>query len=1089
MLLKEALRNYYENPEVLWQKRSKLFGLTQTGSLEAYIDEVNKLTRQLEIPNDIKLNLFINGLNDRLKGALKMRQPANYEDAINYARLKDSVTQKKSVDTTELLTAIKSSLEVPTTESTQDKNVASKVDTLVEKFEKLQQKLTKEEDKGKIAALHGIPSDMHREITRLKDEIHTLKKGQSFNKHRNFPPNGRNLRSQTGEIICNFCHRVGHYKRSCPEFHQQRPQRYVPQGVNNYWRGPNNSNRNYYNNYGPRRDEYEPQGYWKNDNRQRYEQRSQDYEQSQPQYYALPPPPPQPQYQEVPPPPQNGTRSYGIKSKVKNIILKDDNWLKVNGTICQYPVEILFDSGAATTLIQSKLYCKLFEELGQIQPCKDSLYSANGSDIEVIGKVYVPFVVNGQKFPFVAIIAKGMEEDVIFGRDILKEYQVNIDFSRCEISIGHNNKNLISKVLTPEQKHGTQVQNHAQVQSRSQAKNYVTAQMQNHVEGAPSRNDTRYAGKGKEKSKDLKRYIEEDDIEEDETEEIEWCLLPADADEIPWYQSDPFSQKDFDEECEESNESISEEEINKLKCNRNVMNDAVIEQRKGYPYSMEANKEKLHPKQKELVGAETNYIQYKEDDYKKMSHMKYIDDVYPQHKDDVYKQTEEMKNKDDGYKETKHVKYKDDVYEENKHMKYKDDDYEEKKYMKYKGDDYRQTKQTKNKKDDYKVTKHMKYKGDDYRQTKQMKNKDDGYKVTKYLKYKDDDYEEKKHMKYKGDDYRQTKQRNNKDDGHKETKHMKYKDDDYEEKKHMKYKDDDYEENKHVKHKGDDYRQTKQIKNKNDDYEETTYVKYKDDDYEEVQYKKHKYDVYKQTKQMKNKDDGDKETKYMKYKDDDYERVQYMKPGDDVYKQTKRTRNKDEVGRHIKYKEDSYIERQYMKQKDADCKETRHVRFKDDGHVKIPQMKQEVANYKQVCHMKHDSEDYKEIPHLRNKDDDNRDTSPKVRYKGLRDNCEALNIPDLINDSSDEIFQENLLNNSYAKEVPGCSTIGKSSALDIDGVLIPEELDIDGEVMEPGMPQESMLPGKEKVQIVVAGQRYYQSIFRCNCEYTKYIYT
>ena len=131
VLLKETLVNYFNSPERQWQKKSKLFGLKQTGNLEAYIQEINKLTQQLQTPEDVKLDLFLNGLKDNLKRALRVRQPANFNDAVNYARLKNSVSKSKDDDMTHLMTTL---LEKLTTHSSKEypENQCSKLEQEME---------------------------------------------------------------------------------------------------------------------------------------------------------------------------------------------------------------------------------------------------------------------------------------------------------------------------------------------------------------------------------------------------------------------------------------------------------------------------------------------------------------------------------------------------------------------------------------------------------------------------------------------------------------------------------------------------------------------------------------------------------------------------------------------------------------------------------------------------------------------------------------------------------------------------------------------------------------------------------------------
>ena len=68
--------------------RVKLHKLRQGFSLETYINDLNTLTRHLELPEQQKIHYFIFGLKPKLKQALLIRQPQTYDDAVTFVKRK-----------------------------------------------------------------------------------------------------------------------------------------------------------------------------------------------------------------------------------------------------------------------------------------------------------------------------------------------------------------------------------------------------------------------------------------------------------------------------------------------------------------------------------------------------------------------------------------------------------------------------------------------------------------------------------------------------------------------------------------------------------------------------------------------------------------------------------------------------------------------------------------------------------------------------------------------------------------------------------------------------------------------------------------
>ena len=87
-LLKAALRDRYHTQDRLYSMRVKLHELRQGFSLGTYINDLDTLTRHLELPEQQKIYYFIFGLKHKLKQALLIRQRQTYDDAVTFAKRK-----------------------------------------------------------------------------------------------------------------------------------------------------------------------------------------------------------------------------------------------------------------------------------------------------------------------------------------------------------------------------------------------------------------------------------------------------------------------------------------------------------------------------------------------------------------------------------------------------------------------------------------------------------------------------------------------------------------------------------------------------------------------------------------------------------------------------------------------------------------------------------------------------------------------------------------------------------------------------------------------------------------------------------------
>ena len=238
------LIKYFNSANVSWNRRTQLFSLTQTGSLEEYIKKLDKLAQQVGIEDEIKLSLFIKGTTPSLQKALKLKQPSDYQAAIAFARLQHAT---EPIGVTEKLENIEELLKrlMLAGFHTQESDDINRI--------KQQEGQIKKLEKEEVAAMeYENPAASAQELTRLKMEVRKLRQDQESFRQNEFRPNRRTLQplaerevdtsefdkysyleqeimqlraelgdlryvmhprnifTPEGEPICNYCHRVGH---------------------------------------------------------------------------------------------------------------------------------------------------------------------------------------------------------------------------------------------------------------------------------------------------------------------------------------------------------------------------------------------------------------------------------------------------------------------------------------------------------------------------------------------------------------------------------------------------------------------------------------------------------------------------------------------------------------------------------------------------------------------------------------------------------------------------------------------------------------------------------------------------------------
>ena len=226
-LLTAALRDRYHTQDRLYDIRVKLHELRQRSSLETYINDLDTLARHLELPEQQKIHYFSFGLKPKLKQAIFIRQPHTYGDAVTFAKRKHHFADTDSdTQLIDLLQEIRKEVSLKHTGIKQEPYSAPVQDThtnpLQQDISQLQTDIrTLKESVNTLhtqyaALLDTNPVALQQQLSKMKEDIKQLQQTKRPNAYPTPPGNCRSFCTTDGLVICQRCHQVGHFARTCP---------------------------------------------------------------------------------------------------------------------------------------------------------------------------------------------------------------------------------------------------------------------------------------------------------------------------------------------------------------------------------------------------------------------------------------------------------------------------------------------------------------------------------------------------------------------------------------------------------------------------------------------------------------------------------------------------------------------------------------------------------------------------------------------------------------------------------------------------------------------------------------------------------
>ena len=242
-LLKAALRDRYHTQDRLYNMRVKLHELRQVSSLETYVNDLDTLTRHLELAEQQKIHYFIFGLKPKLRQALLIWQPQTYDDAVNFAKRKhyfadtDSDTQLMDLlqeihkEVSLKHAWIKQKLYSAPVHNNHTKYLQQNISQLQTDIQSLKDAINTPHTQYAVP-LDTNPVAFQQQLSKMKEDIKHLQQINYPNVYPTLPGNYRSFRTTDGLVICRQCNQVGHFAHACPR-HLPPPR--APTRYQNHW--------------------------------------------------------------------------------------------------------------------------------------------------------------------------------------------------------------------------------------------------------------------------------------------------------------------------------------------------------------------------------------------------------------------------------------------------------------------------------------------------------------------------------------------------------------------------------------------------------------------------------------------------------------------------------------------------------------------------------------------------------------------------------------------------------------------------------------------------------------------------------------
>ena len=420
--LQEALREAFVSPHQQFLRRQELNNRTQGPfeSLETYLDDMEARASRLQLTDAETMQCFVQGLRQDLKEHVLLMLPDSYAEAVNAARLKNSLTRPK----------------LPLSSDTAFRSPAplGQGQTSIPSQGQINANAQVQDSRTSESAIPDSSYVTRQEFQRLQNQLSRLSQS---NRPLPFDTNispMRNRRSTDGRPICNRCNQVGHVASRC--FVNLHRQNFASRGQNF--------------NYGPHQNIQNMQQTFQNN------YRSNQYAARPARFPALPQPRP------PPPPPlhafnqdciedhsvdKNQTCSFDAVHATESIKntneLRKTFYLTVSGKVQGIETDILVDTRSAITVINQNLWDKIRQysnaSLGTVLGPFTTAQTTSVDIVKVLGEVDLSFVLGHTSYLLKTAVVPKLNYTAILGKDFLERFDCVIDFNAGYLKIPRDN--------------------------------------------------------------------------------------------------------------------------------------------------------------------------------------------------------------------------------------------------------------------------------------------------------------------------------------------------------------------------------------------------------------------------------------------------------------------------------------------------------------------------------------------------------------------------------------------------------------------------------------------------------------------------